>query len=68
MGLWKLNNHVETMKTENDLSTARRELNTRMVAQVAARERKRSLLLISMTAPALGLLALVVYRFVANVM
>ncbi|MCA8916994.1 MAG: hypothetical protein KDB90_16510 [Planctomycetes bacterium] len=54
------------MKTNHDHSAARRELHTQLVAQVAAREKKRSLLLISMSAPALGMLTLIVYRFVAS--
>ena len=66
MGFGQLNNRLETMKTNHDHSAARRELHTQLVAQVAAREKKRSLLLISMSAPALGMLTLIVYRFVAS--
>ena len=54
------------MKTNSEHSAARRELHTQLIAQVAAREKRRSLLLVSMFAPALGLLALIVYRFVAS--
>ncbi|MCB9894487.1 MAG: hypothetical protein H6839_08555 [Planctomycetes bacterium] len=54
------------MKTVHEDSEARRELHTRLIAQLASQEKKRSWLLLSMSAPALGLLVLIVYRFVAS--
>jgi hypothetical protein len=53
------------MTNEAIMSEARREHHTQLVAGLRASDRRRSRVLLALSAPAAGLLALIVYRFVS---
>lgn len=66
MGSGGVDNKVGTVSDSQLVNQARSDLHTQLVARLQTRERRRSTLLIAMTAPAAGLLSLIVYRFVIN--
>jgi len=54
------------MTDSQQVNQARSELHAQLVARLRTSEKRRSLILMFMSAPAAGLLALIVYRFVIN--